>query len=110
MLIPFDVGFSIFSLVGMVVAPIGAMIGHRIAPAILLSAFAVMKGYVGIRMWRKRTDASVRPGPCATQGQGKLTAGCYAMLSLPAPLPGYFQDSLASGAGSLSSLHSFTPA
>jgi uncharacterized membrane protein YfcA len=39
----------IFSLVGMVMAPIGTMIGHRIAPAILLSAFAVMMGYVGIR-------------------------------------------------------------
>src|SRR5262249_43912738 len=57
----------IFSVMGMVVAPIGVMIGHRIAPGILLSVFAVMMGCVGMRMWRKRT-ASVRPGPCVTQG------------------------------------------
>jgi uncharacterized membrane protein YfcA len=100
----------IFSLVGMVMAPIGAMIGHRIAPAILLSAFAVMMGYAGIRMWRGRRDASAKPGPCVTRTMENLPEDVTPCSQLPAPFPGYFQDSSASGAGSLSSLHSFTPA
>src|SRR5260221_227757 len=89
----------IFSIVGMVMAPIGAMIGQRIAPAILLSAFAVMMGYVGIRMWRKRTEAAVRPGPCATQGHGKLTAGCYAMLSIAGAASGLLSGLFGVGGG-----------
>jgi hypothetical protein len=83
----------------MVMAPIGAMIGHRIAPAILLSAFAVMMGYVGMRMWRERTHAPVRPGPCVTQGHGKLTAGCYAMLSIAGAASGLLSGLFGVGGG-----------
>jgi uncharacterized protein len=89
----------IFSLVGMVVAPIGAMIGHRVAPAILLFAVALMMGYVGMRMWRGRTDASVRPGPCATRGRGKLTAGCYATLSIAGAASGLLSGLFGVGGG-----------
>jgi uncharacterized membrane protein YfcA len=96
--IELQAGF-IFSIVGMVMAPVGAMIGHRIAPAILLSAFAVMMGYVGIRMWRKRTAASVRPGPCATRGHGKLSAGCYAMLSIAGAASGLLSGLFGVGGG-----------
>jgi uncharacterized membrane protein YfcA len=89
----------IFAVVGMVVAPIGTMIGHHIAPAILLSAFAVMMGYVGMRMWRKRTDQSLRPGPCVTSGHGKLTAGCYAALSMAGAASGLLSGLFGVGGG-----------
>ena len=89
----------IFSLVGMVMAPIGALIGHRIAPAILLSAFAVMMGYAGIRMWRGRRDASAKPGPCVTQDHGKFTGGCYAMLSIAGAVSGLLSGLFGVGGG-----------
>jgi uncharacterized protein len=89
----------IFSIVGMVMAPVGAMIGHRIAPAILLSAFAVMMGYAGIRMWRKRTGASVSPEPCATRDGGKLSVGCYAMLSIAGAASGLLSGLFGVGGG-----------
>ena len=92
-------GGLIFSVVGMVVAPIGAMIGHRIAPAILLSAFAVMMGYVGMRMWRQRTDGPIRPGPCVTEGHGKLTGGCYATLSIAGAASGLLSGLFGVGGG-----------
>jgi hypothetical protein len=92
-------GGLIFSFVGMVVVPIGAIIGHRIAPAILLSAFAVMMGYVGMRMWCERTGAPVRSGPCVTQGKGKLTAGCYAMLSIAGAASGLLSGLFGVGGG-----------
>ena len=66
------------------------MIGHRIPPAILLSAFAVMMGYVGMRMWRERTGARVRSGPCIAKAHGKLNRGCYAVLSIAGAASGLF--------------------
>jgi uncharacterized protein len=89
----------IFSVVGMAMAPIGAMIGHRISPAILLSAFALIMGYVGMRMWRDRGQASVRSGPCVTQGRGKLTAGCYAMLAIAGAASGLLSGLFGVGGG-----------
>jgi uncharacterized membrane protein YfcA len=89
----------IFSVVGMTMAPIGAMIGHRIAPAILLSGFALMMGYVGMRMWRGRTSAPVKPGPCATRNHGKLTGGCYAMLSVAGAASGLLSGLFGVGGG-----------
>jgi uncharacterized membrane protein YfcA len=102
----------IFSLVGMVMAPIGAMIGHRIAPAILLSAFAVMMGYVGMRMWRQRTDGPARPvGVAATSGLSARRAlqaaylgffvdmfDVYLPIAVLAPALPYFIPSVLSGA------------
>ena len=89
----------IFSMVGMVVAPIGAMIGHRIPSGTLLSAFAVMMGCVGMRMWRKRTGAPVKPGPCVTQGEKKHTAGCYATLSIAGAASGLLSGLFGIGGG-----------
>lgn len=89
----------IFSVVGMAMAPIGAMIGHRISPAILLSAFALIMGYVGMRMWRNQAYGSVRSGPCATQGHGKLTVRCYAMLSIAGAASGLLSGLFGVGGG-----------
>lgn len=89
----------IFSVVGMAMAPIGAMIGHRISPAVLLSAFALMMGYVGMRMWSNQAYGSVRSGPCATQGHGKLTVRCYAMLSIAGAASGLLSGLFGVGGG-----------
>ena len=89
----------IFSVMGMIVAPIGAMIGHRIASDVLLSGFATMTGCVGMRMWHKRSDAPVKPGPCVTNGHRKLTAGCYAMLSIAGAAAGLLSGLFGVGGG-----------
>lgn len=90
----------IFSVMGMIVAPIGAMIGHRIAPAVLLSAFAVMMGYVGVRMWRQRKDAPSGLDLALPRAKENSPRVATPSSQFSAPLPDYFQDSLASGAGS----------
>jgi uncharacterized membrane protein YfcA len=50
-------------------------------------------------MWRKRTEAAVRPGPCATQGHGKLTADCYAVLSIAGAASGLLSGLFGVGGG-----------
>jgi uncharacterized membrane protein YfcA len=100
----------IFSMVGMVMAPIGAMIGHRIPSGTLLSAFAVM---MVVSEYECGVKEPVRPSNldlALPRGRKNSLQVATPPSQLPAPLPGYFQDSLGSGAGSLSSLRSFTPA
>lgn len=71
----------LFAVGGMITAPLGTTLGRQIPPALLLSAFALLMGYVGWRMWRGRA-AEEQPlsSRCIARGPGKFGAECYARL------------------------------
>lgn len=70
----------LFSLGGMITAPLGAALGRHLPSAALLSAFAVLMGYVGWRLWRGRTDdRQEAPSRCVARA-GSFGVECYLRL------------------------------
>ncbi len=70
----------VFAAAGMALAPAGAALARSLAPALVLSAFALLMGYVGWRMWTGQSGDALATGPCVARGDGKLQPGCYARL------------------------------
>lgn len=79
----------VFAAAGMALAPAGAWLGTRVSAALLLSTFAVLMAFVGIRMWRGKAGAGVVPGPCVERpggGFAGMFAGSALSTRLPAPV------------------------
>jgi uncharacterized membrane protein YfcA len=89
----------IFALAGMIFAPLGTTLGHRVPAALLLSAFALLMAFVGVRMWRGKPGSSIEPGPCVTLGRGRLGPGCYLRLSLGGAAAGLLSGLFGVGGG-----------
>ena len=70
----------VFAAAGMALAPAGAALARTLAPALVLSAFALLMGCVGWRMWTGQSGDALAAGPCVARGDGKLQLGCYARL------------------------------
>ena len=68
------------TLGGMMTAPLGASLGRHLPSSILLSAFAVLMGYVGWRLWRGRADdGQEAPSRCVARADS-FGAECYLRL------------------------------
>jgi uncharacterized membrane protein YfcA len=84
----------LFSLAGMLGAPLGVFVGQRLNEDILLLGFAVLMGIVAVRMWQKSRTASAKtaakhplrlghaPAPSLTETSSGATS-----LSLPPSVP-----------------------
>jgi len=70
----------IFAVAGMLLAPVGAILARMLNPALVLSAFALLMGYVGWRMWARPSSDAPATGPCIVHGEGKLPPDCYGRL------------------------------
>ncbi len=70
----------VFAGAGMALAPAGAALARHLAPALVLTAFALLMLVVGWRMWAGRSGDALATGPCVARGDGKLHPGCYARL------------------------------
>jgi uncharacterized membrane protein YfcA len=85
----------LFACMGMVGAPLGALLADRIAESLLLALFAALMVAIAVRMWRKAADATAslpvldntasvdNAGPtCRRDPQGKLrlTSQCAMLL------------------------------
>ena len=66
----------VFAASGMALAPVGAWLGHQIPPALLLSAFACLMGWVGYRLWCGRSAETTAPGPCVLRAGGRRGWAC----------------------------------
>lgn len=89
----------VFAGGGMVFAPLGTWLGHFIPPAVLLSIFAVLMVLVGWRMWKGKTEDTGEPGPCTTNGKGRLGVGCYVRLIGAGALAGVLSGLFGIGGG-----------
>jgi uncharacterized membrane protein YfcA len=74
-------------------------VGKLIPAAILLSIFAVLMGFVGLRMWKNKVENSDAPGPCVTRGNGRLGPGCYTRLSAAGAVAGILSGMFGIGGG-----------
>jgi uncharacterized membrane protein YfcA len=90
----------IFALAGMLLAPLGTSLGHLIPPALLLSSFALLMAYVGVRMWRgRKTTAAVKPGRCVTDGGENFGSECYLRLGAAGAAAGLLSGLFGVGGG-----------
>jgi uncharacterized membrane protein YfcA len=83
----------------MLLAPFGTSMGQQIPAPVLLSVFAVVMGFVGWRMWRRRPDMVIVPGPCVTEGGAKLGPSCYARLGAAGAAAGVLSGLFGIGGG-----------
>ena len=89
----------VFAVAGMVLAPLGAWIGTKVSPALLLSAFALIMAFIGLRMWRGKVETGTVPGPCTVRPGGGLGPGCYVRLSLAGCAAGLMSGLFGVGGG-----------
>ena len=89
----------VFAAAGMGLAPVGAWLGTKVSPALLLSTFAMLMAFVGFRMWQGKSGAGVVPGPCVARPGGGLGAGCYARLSAAGCAAGLMSGLFGVGGG-----------
>ena len=89
----------VFAVAGMVLAPLGAWIGTKVSPALLLSAFALIMAFIGLRMWRGKVETGTVPGPCTVRPGGRLGPGCYVRLSLAGCAAGLMSGLFGVGGG-----------
>lgn len=70
----------IFAVAGMLGAPVGTYVGHRVPEALLLLAFAALMLWVAAMMWRKASrrpeEAAVVRAPGATRGPDDAGPAC----------------------------------
>ncbi len=70
----------LFSLGGMMTAPLGTTLGRHLPAAALLSAFALLMGYAGWRLWHGRSDdRRDEQGRCVARA-GAFGLECYLRL------------------------------
>jgi uncharacterized protein len=89
----------VFALAGMLFAPAGAWLGTKVSAALLLSTFALLMAFVGIRMWQGEAGAGGVPGPCVARATGGLGPGCYARLSVAGCAAGLLSGLFGVGGG-----------
>jgi uncharacterized membrane protein YfcA len=89
----------VFAFAGMAWAPAGAWLGRQLAPAVLLSAFAVMMLVIGARMWRHRAGERTVGGPCAADGGGRGRWACQARLAAAGTAAGLLSGLFGVGGG-----------
>jgi len=89
----------VFAAAGMLVAPLGAMIGHAIPSAVLLTGFALLMILMGVRMWSGGRNADSRPGRCVTEGDGTFGPSCYLRLGLGGAAAGLLSGLFGVGGG-----------
>jgi len=66
---------------------------------VLLAVFAMLMAFVGWRMWLGRPGATIEPGPCVTNGRGKLGPGCHVRLSSAGAVAGSLSGLFGVGGG-----------
>ncbi|HMO64552.1 MAG TPA: TSUP family transporter [Verrucomicrobiota bacterium] len=89
----------VFAAGGMALAPLGAWLGGRLPPELLLAGFAVLMAYLAWRMWRGRAEDEVEPGPCVARPDGRLGPGCYSRLSAAGGAAGVLSGLFGVGGG-----------
>ena len=89
----------IFAASGMLCAPAGAWVGHRLPTALLLSAFALLMLFVGARMWRRRPVERTGPGPCEPTGGARPGWGCFLRLAAAGVAAGFLSGLFGVGGG-----------
>jgi uncharacterized membrane protein YfcA len=89
----------VFAAAGMAFAPAGAWLGTKVSAALLLSTFAVLMAFVGLRMWRGKSGAGVVPGPCVERPGGGLGPGCYMRLAAAGCAAGLMSGLFGVGGG-----------
>jgi len=89
----------VFAASGMLLAPIGAMIGHKIPTAALLTGFALLMIAMGVRMWTGGNSKDVRPGRCITGSDGAFGPACYLRLGLGGAAAGLLSGLFGVGGG-----------
>ena len=89
----------VFAAAGMVWAPVGGWLGRQVPPALLLSGFALLMLFVGLRLWRRRSGEGPAPGPCVTTGGGRPGFGCYARLLAAGTAAGLLSGLFGVGGG-----------
>lgn len=105
----------LFSLAGMLGAPLGVLAGQRLNENILLLGFAVLMGIVAVRMWKKSRPASANVGlehrpssptslPEGTVGLLAESDGATSLLPPSAPLPPQRRWLIFLGAGLLTGI------
>ncbi|MBA2225633.1 sulfite exporter TauE/SafE family protein [Thermogemmata fonticola] len=89
----------LFSLAGMLGAPLGVFVGHRLNEDILLLGFALLMGIVAVRMWQKsradsastgaehRSRISPSPAPSRAEDAPSLSVPSGGATSLPLSSP-----------------------
>ncbi|MFN0068401.1 MAG: TSUP family transporter [Limisphaerales bacterium] len=89
----------VFAAGGMALAPLGAWLGRRLPPALLLAGFAALMAYLAWRMWRGRAEDEAEPGPCVARPDGRLGPGCYSRLSAAGGAAGVLSGLFGVGGG-----------
>lgn len=89
----------VFSIAGMAFAPVGSWLGGFVPSGLLLSAFALLMGFVGWRMWLGKGENSDAPGPCVLLGNGRLGPGCHVRLSAAGAVVGVLSGLFGIGGG-----------
>ncbi|RBP38188.1 hypothetical protein DES53_112186 [Roseimicrobium gellanilyticum] len=90
----------LFAMGGMITAQLGTTLGRHIAPALLLSTFAVLMGYVGWRMWRGRADdEQPENSRCIARGPGRFGVECYLRLGGGGAVAGLLSGLFGVGGG-----------
>lgn len=90
----------LFALGGMLTAPFGTTLGRHLPPSLLLSAFALLMGYVGLRMWRGRgADDQAPPSRCVARGPGSFGPECYLRLGSGGAAAGLLSGLFGVGGG-----------
>ena len=89
----------VFAASGMALAPVGAWLGHQMPPALLLSAFACLMGWVGYRLWCGRSAETTAPGPCVLRAGGRRGGACYLRLLAAGSAAGILSGLFGVGGG-----------
>lgn len=90
----------LFAAGGMMTAPLGTTLGRHIPSAFLLSAFALLMGYVGLRMWRGLVaEEQSLSSRCIARGPAKFGAECYLRLGGGGAVAGLLSGLFGVGGG-----------
>lgn len=89
----------VFAAAGMALAPGGAALGRLLSPALALTAFAVLMGVAGWRMWVGKSGDALATGPCRPHGEGRLRLACYSRLLAAGAAAGVLSGLFGVGGG-----------
>lgn len=89
----------VFAFAGMIFTPAGTWFGHFIPTTVLLFIFALMMGFVALRMWQGRAETSNETGHCVALENGALGLGCYTRLSTAGAVAGTLSGLFGIGGG-----------
>lgn len=89
----------IFSIGGMIFAPLGTNIARHVPPFLLLGAFAILMAFTGWRMWRNGSSEEDCPSRCVARGPGNFGPECYLRLGLGGAASGLLSGLFGVGGG-----------